>query len=678
VHIMPAISVRLSAKIALGAATALTALTALPGHAAVAGSPGPNTPEPVQSGITAAALPGASVSAATPPSTPETVAFVLREQHLRRLEAAAEQGVSRHLSVIQFASTYGQSQGNISALTSYLAHYGITATVYPDDVDVVATGTAGDFDKALSVTQMTYDVPQLPGHGGTGGIPAQRVHGTAQPPLLPWRLSRFVLAILGLTNYGPFDSQALSVDNSVLRPQTGSANSCLALTGLPDACNLPSDFASNYGLAPLYQDGADGSGQSVGIVTLAALDVGAPETFWQDYAHVPVTGRTVTVDNIDGGPGAPSRRSGSSETDLDVEQAGGVAPGADVIVYQAPNTDYGLADAFFAAASDDIASAVSTSWSESETYLQESILAGQEALGYQSAFDEAFLEMAAQGQSAFAAAGDSGAYAASDDLGTTNLSVSSMADSPYITAAGGTTLPWSGTFGDGGTTTTVTVPEQRTWGSDYLWQSIATASDEPLAEVAESMVSGSGGGFSAIEPTPWYQQGVPGTHDYHALEYLTPTGYTTIVPGLIEPTAWSFNPAPRVTSGFGSGRAVPDVSADADPYSGYLIYSPSFPPQAQLRGGWGGTSFVAPQLAGATAVIDSYLGRPVGFWNPAIYVMATSGRSPFTPIQQAGPGSDNLYYTGNPGQLYNEGSGLGYPNLSKLAADFASWPSGWW
>jgi hypothetical protein len=43
------------------------------------------------------------------------------------------------------------------------------------------------------------------------------------------------------------------------------------------------------------------------------------------------------------------------ETDLDVEQSGGLAPDAKVIVYQAPNTDSGFADAFFDAASQNLA-----------------------------------------------------------------------------------------------------------------------------------------------------------------------------------------------------------------------------------------------------------------------------------------------------------------------------------
>ena len=45
-----------------------------------------------------------------------------------------------------------------------------------------------------------------------------------------------------------------------------------------------------------------------------------------------------------------------------------------------------------------------------------------------------------------------------------------------------------------------------------------------------------------------------------------------------------------------------------------------------MQGGSGGTSFVAPQLNGSTAVIDSVLGHRVGFWNPSIYAAARTAR----------------------------------------------------
>jgi len=53
---------------------------------------------------------------------------------------------------------------------------------------------------------------------------------------------------------------------------------------------------------------------------------------------------------------------------------------------------------------------------------------------------------------------------------------------------------------------------------------------------------------------------------------------------------------------------------------------------------------VAPQFNGSTAVIDSYLGDRVGFWNPAIYGMGLGfGSSPFTQLSTASTSNDNLY-----------------------------------
>jgi subtilase family serine protease len=126
-----------------------------------------------------------------------------------------------------------------------------------------------------------------------------------------------------------------------------------------------------------------------------------------------------------------------------------------------------------------------------------------------------------------------------------------------------------------------------------------------------------------------------------------------------------------VTTGTGTGRAVPDVSANADPLTGYEIYCPQFSGNP-LEGDWGGTSFVAPQLNGSTAILDQYVGGRVGFWNPAIYQFANQVGSPFSPLGASGTGNDNLYYTGTKGLTYNVGTGLGVPDMASLAADFAS------
>ena len=656
------VSAALAAVLAIGATAALAA---------------PSNPmSKVAQGVNPASLPGSSVFGDTPPDTPETVSFVLKAQNLSQLESSVLGGLKQYLTVDQFAATYGQNPATISALENYLARFGIATQAYPDSLVVVANGTAGEFDRALGVQQHQYHVPAFKARGGLRGVPPQTVHASPQSPELPTPLAKAVLAIFGLANYQSMASQAVHTNSKVVRPQAGSKSSCVALTGLPNACNTPADFASDYGLNGLYRPGAQGQGQTLAIVTFAALDPGAPQHFWKQIAGLTPSDRTLTVQDVDGGPGAPSDDSGSGETDLDVEQSGALAPDANVVVYQAPNTDPGAFDALFTAASQNVASSVSMSWGESETVISAGIASGSEDPAFEAATDEVFLEMAAQGQSAFMTSGDEAAYDDYDELGTSALSVDNPGDSPYVTTSGGTTLPFSGTVTGPDGTAPLVVPAQRIWGWDYTWAPTAQVQGEPLMKIATDPangVVGSGGGFSLFEGQPPYQQGVAGTSSFTAVPYFTPTKIKN-VGGISAPTAFKFNPTPPTITGTGSARAVPDMSANADPNSGYLLYEPSFKAinEPVLQGGWGGTSFVAPQFNGSAAVIDSFVGHRLGLWNPSIYSFATGSSSPFTPLDQSGTSNDNLYFSGTPGSLYNPGAGLGYPDLTRLGRDFAA------
>jgi kumamolisin len=637
----------------------------------------------VDIGINAAAIPGATVFGTTPAATPETVSFVFKAQHLSQLEQQADSGFSSFLSVSQFAAEYGQPSSNVTGLETYLDGYGITTSAYKNNLDVVASGTAGEFDKALSVSQQQYRTPAM-NHAGSTPIPAQTFHGVNGQATLPAAIAQNLVAILGLTTYQPSVSNAKHTLASGTKSGTATSSStCLQATGVPDDCNLPSDFESEYGLNSLYKSGADGKGQTLGIITFATVDSGAPQYFWSNIAGVHRTG-SLNFDQVDGGAGTASYDAGTGETDIDIEQSGSVAPGANIIVYEAPNTDSGSIDALFTAATQNIAGSVSQSWGEAETLIQAEQAEGAEASGYIAAFDEGFLELDAQGQANFVAAGDGGAYDAYGEFPPagdqpTNISVDNPSDSPYTTSAGGTTLPWSADLGpsaDGKiAAVTVNVSQQRMWGWDYLWKPIAELSGTSELTAAEGAIAGGGGGFSALEPEPSYQYGVRGTNSYSAVPYLTPTDYTDEF-GLPLPISWLLNPTPPTIGGFSGGRATPDLSADADPYTGYIEYAPSDAGQdgiaSATQPGWGGTSFVAPQLNGSAAVIDSAVGGRTGFWNPSIYGFAQSRNSPFTPLDTPGTSNDNLYYSGTPGATFDPGAGLGIPNLSKLEADFAS------
>ncbi len=155
----------------------------------------------VDVGINAAKIPGAKVFGNTPSSTPEAVSFVFKAQNLAQLEAKADTGFSSFLSVSAFAQQYGQPVATVRALQIYLAGYGISTTAYKNNLDVVATGTAGAFNKALGVKQQQYETSTVRSKDGT--IPAQTFHGVSGTATLPGSIAQSLVAIFGLTSYQP-------------------------------------------------------------------------------------------------------------------------------------------------------------------------------------------------------------------------------------------------------------------------------------------------------------------------------------------------------------------------------------------------------------------------------------------------------------------------------------------
>jgi kumamolisin len=671
----------------IGLAAILVAALAVLAASASVGAASAGGYVSVSQGAGSAPLPSYTPFGTTDPSTPETVSFILRARNVDQLQAQVQAGMPHgFLSVNDFARQYGQPQLVIVAIQVYLGLFGIHSHAMANDLVIQSTGTAGQYNKAFQVVQQNFQVPAVPAHNGRPGQPARTVHGSVHNPKVPSSIGGIILAVLGLSNYPTQQSDMIG------QPSDATTASSHGSTPLPNTALLPGDFATRYDLTPVQAAHGTGAGRTIGIVTLASVKTDVVSDFW---SYIGLTGSQasasrITPINVDGGAGPASDAVGSDETALDAEQSGALAPNANVRVYQAPNTDFGFVDAFFQAASDNVADSVSASWGESETYLQAATNSGVEDPNYTASFDEAFLELAAQGQSAFVSSGDEGAYGPARDLGSTNLATGNPDDSPWVTSSGGTTLPGPVSIGvtapcptnaPGDLTpcpTTTTIPAERTWGWDWLWALEAQrhSVDESVYALNPGFDAGSGGGYSVLESMPGYQQAVRGAQNFSAVEYLTPIDYVQAY-GLNLPTDWDFNPAPAITQGTGTGRATPDLSTDADPETGYqVLYTfgdgegdPGAPPTIEQ---FGGTSFVAPQLNGTTAVIDSALGRRVGFWNPAIYQFAGQHNSPFTPLNTSGTTNDNLYYTGTHGNVYNVGSGLGVPDFAKLASDFGS------
>lgn len=335
---------------------------------------------------------------------------------------------------------------------------------------------------------------------------------------------------------------------------------------------------------------------------------------------------------------------GADETTLDVEQSGGLAPRADIIVYDAPNTDQGFLDVFVQAVVDNKVDTLSVSWGSPEIATTPELAAGQ---------DQVFLEAAAQGMSLFAASGDSGAYDINNTQlpysvpGCTNLlSVDSPASSPWLTAAGGLTLPGVQTHRYA--TPVVNVPTDRPWGWNYLADYFNTnyAAAGGYYGLGVFPVGG-GGGVSVNEALPRYQKhtaGIRTSQPSQSLLCLTSSGFADFIDMPDDQP----------------GRNVPDISLNADPYTGYLLFF-----GGHWYAGFGGTSFVAPQLNGITSLISQAVGDRLGLINNAIYRLAghgDSGHKPFNDITT----NDNLGFQATPG--YDAASGIGSINAANLAA----------
>jgi subtilase family serine protease len=359
-----------------------------------------------------------------------------------------------------------------------------------------------------------------------------------------------------------------------------------------------------------------------------------------------------------------------------VEQSGGLAPGANIIVYQAPNTNQGFIDLFAAAIEANKADSLSVSWGLDEplTELNPPVtdpLKGS-TVDFMTAAHELFLRAAIQGQTVFAASGDGGAYDVNEDLDcfgpynpsvkdscSLTLTVDYPASDPFITGAGGSTLAGHQRYCLNKACTPplyqVEIPKESVWGWDYLTGLCKTLGFDPIS--CGIYPAGGGGGVSVFFPVPSYQSGLPGIQLSQPGQnlYLQPFGLLDQLPA------------------FYAGRNVPDISLNADPDSGYVLFYTSDKTGFGAQLFFGGTSFVAPQLAGITALFDQNVfgqdvNKRIGLLNPTLYGLAASGQAyggSKAPLNQITSG-DNWVYSGSKG--YNPGAGLGTIDAANLAA----------
>jgi hypothetical protein len=321
----------------------------------------------------------------------------------------------------QFAELFGPADSDVQAVVGWLGSEGFRVDKISKSQQFIEfSGTAGQFRKAFRSEVHRYNVAGETHYSNAGeiSIPAALapvVRGVS-PTNNFW--AKPYIQVSGEAYYSRTTGRALP-DWTIPNP-FGTSNPNAFLVS-------PEDFATQYDLSPLYQAGVNGAGQTIGIINESNIDVGLVNDYRQLF-NLSSNPTQIVIDGDDPGdiPGV------DTEAYLDVEVSGAVAPMATVNLYISNGSDLQdpIALAAIRAVEDNQASVLSVSFGNCEEILQ---VAGNQF--WNSLWEQA----AAQGQSVFVAAGDSGPVC-NQLIG---LSVSGLASTPWNVAVGGTDFYYS-------------------------------------------------------------------------------------------------------------------------------------------------------------------------------------------------------------------------------------------
>lgn len=537
----------------------------------------------------------------------------------------------------QYAARFGMAQADLDRVQNWLQQQGFAITSVARSRNMIRfSGTASQVEAAFS-TQMHYYQAK-----------GERHFAPSSELSVPAGMAGVVLGIRNLDDFRP-------------KPQhiTPRANYTSGQSG--NVFFAPADIATVYDVQPLYAASENGAGQSIAVAGQASIAVSDIENF-QSAAGLTKKDPTLVLVPGTGDTTAPTSGGDQGESDIDVEWAGAMAPGANIVfVYTGSDTTFGVYDSVQYAVDELLAPIISLSYDSCETELAASDLTTLEAI---------FSQAATQGQTVLVASGDQGANACSGDTHLTTaqqeaVAVNYPASSAYTTGMGGTEIIAANGVD----------PSTGTKGSNYstYWNftsgtDVVSSVKKYIPEVAwndssSSGLSASGGGASALVSRPSWQTGVAGI-------------------------------------GSGSMRLVPDISLYSSPnLPGYLYctsdttnWNTTTSPvqQASCNSGFrdsatqtltvaGGTSFAAPIFAGMVAIINQKAGYVTGqgLINPTLYKLAANSTTYASAFHDVTSGNNNCTggtslcssTTGfSAGTGYDEVTGLGSIDLNNLVS----------
>jgi subtilase family serine protease len=528
------------------------------------------------------------------PETEQTLTVILKLRNQAGFDAAVQdlydpESASFHkwFTDADFQK-YAPTAADLKIVRDELSRQGLSVvSVDPQNFSIRVHGSASTVERAFQTELHTFNYngsnfqahirdAQLTGAAGelvdsVVGLDRHRVQPqltVVKDPLTNQQLfkKKVTAADLGSTLLGEITGTPLSSPALVTLTTPGAALPLAVYYGTTYDANpklavsyTPAQLQSHYGLTSLIKQGYDGTGQTIALVeaygyAAAESDANAAA---KTFGLPALTSKNFSVVYPEGKPTdleAADLTGWTGEIALDIQSAHAIAPGANIVVVaSAGEDDEDQITSLQYIISNKLASTVSSSWENDSE-----ILAGPAQL---MAFSSVLERGAAAGISFQFSTGDGG----DQGLGTPIGAVSVPSDSPYATAVGGTSI----LNNPSGTNQIVAG-----WGNDITLVNLGEPVDPPTS--ASYFYAGAGGGESLFFAKPSWQKELPGT-----------------------------------------GRQVPDVSALADPFTGFPVIETVQGTQ-YAEAGIGGTSLASPIFTAIWAIADQYNGKALGHAGQAV------------------------------------------------------------
>jgi hypothetical protein len=509
---------------------------------------------------------------------------------------------------------FGPSASDLATLTQYLQSEGFT---------VNSAGKSGmyvDFSGTVAQVQASFHTEIHNLRMATG----EERYSAVRDAELPETLAPFVAGFVSLGNISPH-TDLVPMRTPIQPRKAGAAQS----NAQPDDTSGSSyyvgaqDFYTIYNEAPLISGGTvNGSGITIALLEETDINTADVTTFRTTMGVLPAT-PTLTVQHGAGSvacadPGITSKDE-ESEAALDAEWSGAVAPAASLLFMSCKTASTaGIFLSAEAVIDNNLATTMSLSYGNTEV--------GDASTN--TFLSNLWEQATAQGETVVISTGDAGSANSRDQnkkYASHGLAVNAFASTAYNVAAGGTDFQddynelegdsaydranyWAATNGAGDSSALSYVAET-TWNDtcassilSYHFEGNTTPNalcDDTTNGPNYYATGGGGGGVSILQPRPSWQNG---------------TVYG------IPPTSTYNN------------RLLPDISLFASNgiWTHALDYYQSDASSSMEQAG--GTSFVAPQLAGVFALIAQSSKERLGQPNFVLYSMAGAefGTSSYT------------------------------------------------